>query len=49
MTAEIQITLAASFAKRRMKMTIKEALQATIVGVLFASPFIVEIIKELLK
>jgi hypothetical protein len=30
-------------------MTIKEALQATIVGVLFAMPFIVEIIKELLK
>jgi len=30
-------------------MTIKEALQAIIVGVLFAMPFIVEIIKELVK
>lgn len=49
MTAAIQITLAASFVKRRMKMTIKEALQATIVGVIIAMPFIVEIIKELVK
>ena len=49
MTAAIQITLAASFAKRRMKMTIKEALQATIVGVIIAAPFIIEIFKELLK
>lgn len=30
-------------------MTIKELAQATIVGVLFAMPFIVEIIKELVK
>jgi len=30
-------------------MTIKEFAQATIVGVLFAMPFIVEIFKELLK
>jgi hypothetical protein len=34
---------------RRMMMTIKEAFQATVVGVLFAMPFIVEIIKELVK
>ena len=30
-------------------MTIKEVIQATVVGVLFAMPFIVEIIKELVK
>ena len=30
-------------------MTIKEFAQGILVGVLFASPFIVEIIKELLK
>lgn len=30
-------------------MTIKEVFQATIVGALFAAPFIIEIIKELLK
>lgn len=30
-------------------MTIKEAVQATIVGVIIAAPFIVEIIKELIK
>lgn len=30
-------------------MTFKEFAQATIVGVLFATPFIIEIFKELLK
>lgn len=30
-------------------MTIKEALQATIIGVIIAIPFIIEIFKELLK
>jgi hypothetical protein len=50
---QIAVTLpmmAVNFVKmRRMMMTIKEAFQATIVGVLFAMPFIVEIIKELVK
>jgi hypothetical protein len=30
-------------------MTIKEFIQATIVGVLFAAPFVVEILKEILR
>jgi hypothetical protein len=34
---------------RRMKMTIKEAMQATIIGLIVSIPFIIEIVKELVK
>lgn len=30
-------------------MTIKEAMQATIIGLIVSTPFIIEIVKELLK
>jgi hypothetical protein len=44
--------LAVNFVKmmtRRMMMTLKEIFQATIVGLIVSSPFIVEIVKELWK
>jgi hypothetical protein len=51
---QIAVTLpmmAVNFVKmmRRMMMTLKEVFQATIVGLIVSSPFIFEIVKELMK
>jgi hypothetical protein len=50
---QIAVTLpmmAVNFVKmRRMMMTLKEVFQASLVGLIVSSPFIVEIVKELLK
>jgi hypothetical protein len=40
--------LVVNFARRKM-MTFKEVCQATIVGLIVSSPFIFEIVKELMK
>jgi len=49
---QIAVTLTThpvNFVTRRMKMTIKEAMQATIIGLIVSTPFIIEIVKELVK